>query len=178
MTLIVGIEHKGHAIMACDSLVSGTYGVDMLAASKLVRLGEYVIGYCGEALIGDVVSHLLDMPPLPASPRRAYGHLVTAVMPLLRAAFKEHKVDKTEHGDNFGGRLLIAARGLVFEVCCDYQVSRSQHGYIVVGSGATVALGSLASSERLAPRARAVAALLAAERHTSGVRRPWRFMTA
>jgi hypothetical protein len=83
----------------------------------------------------------------------------------------------TKDGGEVGGAFLVAVRGHVYKVDVDYQVARSAWGYDAVGSGKVAALGALSVGHGAEPKQRARAALLAAERHTAHVRRPWRFMS-
>lgn len=64
--------------------------------------------------------------------------------------------------------------GCAYVVGSDLAVHRSAHGYVAIGCGAPIALGALAvMPAALSARERALRALEAADRHSSGVRGPF-----
>jgi ATP-dependent protease HslVU (ClpYQ) peptidase subunit len=84
-----------------------------------------------------------------------------------------------DHGRKYvPSEALIAANGCVYEVGPDLCVVRSRYGYLAVGSGAQVAMGALAALPVDMPaQERALAALRAANRHSSYVRPPYHVLT-
>jgi hypothetical protein len=174
MTCIVGIEHEGGALLACDSMTSDHYSADVSAVPKLFRIGEYAFGFTSSWRMGDLLRYHLALPPVPRG--RLHRHITASVVPLIRACFKDGGFATTKEGAESGGTFLLAVRGHVYQITDDYQVGRSTWGYAAVGSGAVAARGALSALTEGDPRTRARAALVAAERHTAHVRRPWRFM--
>lgn len=177
MTTILGIEHADGALLAADSMGSGGGSADTCVPSKLIRHGEIILGFTGSFRMGDLLRYHLELEPVPRSdmPR----HIVTSVIPAIRAVYKDHGLATDNGGADACGALLIALRGRVYEVCPDYQVNRSAFGYNAVGSGSMVALGALSASAgtHMSPQTRAKAALVAAQKHATGTRPPWRFMS-
>lgn len=174
MTCIVGIEAPDGALLAADSISSNGADMCVRADRKLIRLGPYALGFTSSWRFGDILRYQLVLPP---PPRRGnvHRHLVREVVPALRKALTENGF-ATKDPENPGGAFLMAVQGRVFTIHADLQVGRSAHGYDALGSGSAVAMGALAALPDAEPRARARASLVAAERHTPFVRRPWRFL--
>lgn len=175
MTTILGIEHADGALLAADSMGSGNVCADTVVQSKLVRHGEFILGFTGSFRMGDILRYHLKIAAAPKT--QMYKHIVTSVVPAIRAAFKEYGLATEDGGASTCGAMLIATRGRVYEIAADYHVGRSVFGYNATGSGCYPALGALSASAGKSPRARAIAALVAAEKHTVGTRPPWRFMS-
>lgn len=174
MTCIVGIEHEGGALLAADSMSSDYYSADISTVPKLLRVGDYVFGFTSSWRMGDLLRYHVAFRPAPQ--RNLHRHVVTHVIPGIRECFKQGGFATQKEGAEVGGEFLIAVRDTVFRVSPDYMVGRSAHGYDSVGSGAKTALGALSATDGMEPKARAKAALAAAEKHTCHVRRPWRLM--
>ena len=175
MTCIVGIEHVGGALLTADSMSSDYYSADISTVPKLIRVGDYVFGFTSSWRMGDLLRYNVSIQSAPR--RDLHRHIVTHVIPAVRESFKQGGFATQKEGAEVGGEFSIAVRDHVFRVSPDYMFGRSAHGYDSVGSGAKTALGALAVTPGMDPKARAKAALLAAEKHTCHVRRPWRLMS-
>lgn len=180
MTCIVGIEHRGGVILGADSLASASdWTCHIESTSKLVRSDAYIFGFTSSFRMGDILRHhvALPGPPAGATEGKLLRHMVRAVVPVLRAAFKDGGWATTKDGAEVGGHFPIGVGGRLFCVQSEYQVLRSAHGYAAVGVCDGIAKGALAATEGQPPRVRLRKALLAAERHCVGVRGPFRFMS-
>ncbi len=175
MTCIVGIETPDGVLIGADSIaVAGwTANIRGAAEPKLFRLREYIIGFTSSYRMGDLLRYHLTIASPPKT--RLHRHMVVNVVPAIRACLKDGGFATTKDGAEVGGAFLVGVRGRVYLISQDYQVDRSTYGYNVTGM-TDQALGSLASTEGEEPRARIRKALEAAERHSIGVRRPWRFL--
>lgn len=177
MTCIVGIETEDGVIMGADSMAAdGSWFAHVRTdAPKVFALREYLFGFTTSFRMGDLLRYHLTLPPPPKS--RVHRHMVTAVIPAIRECLKSGGFATTANGAEAGGDFLMATRGRLYHVASDYQVGRSAHGYDAAGCGSSIALGALAATGGQEPRKRLRSALVAAERHSAGVRRPWRFIT-
>lgn len=175
MTCIVGIEHKDGVLLAADSMSSDYTSADVASVAKLFRVGEYAFGFTSSWRMGDLLRYHLALPNAPA--KDLHRHLVTVAIPAIRTCLKEGGFATVNNGVETGGSFLLAVCGKLFTIDTDFQVARSAHGYAAVGSGSKVALGALSATVGGDPKARATAALVAAEKHTCHVRRPWRFLS-
>lgn len=97
-------------------------------------------------------------------------------MPALRAGLKglDCTVDSPEHGTCFEGEMLLAYRGQIYRMESNFQLIVNKHHHDSVGSGATIALGSLMETWRIDnPRKRVMAALKAASEANASVAPPF-----
>jgi hypothetical protein len=178
MTCIVGIETEAGVILGADSMAGeATYWTaDTAVEPKVFRVGPYVLGFTTSFRMGELLRYHLALPPPPAR-GPFHRHMVTGVIPAIRACFKEHGFATSKDGAEVGGDFLIGVHGQLYHVQSNYHVGRSPHGYDAAGCGAQSALGALSATDGRKPRGRLRAALVAAERHNMGVRGPWRFVT-
>jgi ATP-dependent protease HslVU (ClpYQ) peptidase subunit len=146
MTAIVGIQGKGWAVIAADSMT--TYddkpyyakGVD-----KVVKKGEYVFAFAGDAIAGNI-ANLLWTPPKPIKTMAGDVFMQTKVLPSLREAMMSHGyMPDTTRDSAAGFDALIALNGVIYEIDHDYMWSRDDRGLYAVGSGGSLALGALAT---------------------------------
>jgi hypothetical protein len=98
--------------------------------------------------------------------------LVDAARDALKTAGWATKDKEQEEG----GTWLVGVAGRLFTVYADYQVAESADGYVAVGCGAQVAHGVLYATPSMPPRRRLQLALEAAQRHSAGVRGPFRYI--
>jgi len=174
VTCIVGIETESGVILGADSCAADGWGSHVRAEPKLFRVGAHVLGFTTSFRMGDLLRYHLKLPDPPK--RGHHRHLVTQVIPLIRACLKEGGFATTKDGADVGGDFLIGVHGSLFRVESDYQVGRSAFGYNATGSGGYVALGALAATEGRKPKDRLRLALEASSRHVLGVRGPWHFL--
>ena len=146
MTAIVGIQGKGWAVIAADSMT--TYddkpyyakGVD-----KAVRKGDYVFAFAGDAIAGNIAEFLWTPPKfIKTMPLDAF--MQVKVLPSLRDAMKEHGYEPDVIKDpNAGFDALMCVNGVIYEIDEEYMWSRDDRGLYSVGSGGQLALGALAT---------------------------------
>jgi ATP-dependent protease HslVU (ClpYQ) peptidase subunit len=146
MTAIVGIQGKGWAVIAADSMT--TYddkpyyakGVD-----KAIRKGDYVFAFAGDAVAGNIAEFLWTPPKLiKTMPLDAFVQV--KVLPSLRDAMREHGYEPDVIKDpNAGFDALICLNGVIYEIDEEYMWSRDDRGLYAVGSGGQLALGALAT---------------------------------
>lgn len=187
MTCIVGIEHQGKVWMGADSAYSDGRLQGLLAADspKIWRAGAHVVGVAGSARVADILRFQMTWPEPPA--RGLLGYVVRFVVPKIRTALRRGGRMQQEHdhqggygaegGDVSNMAIMLAVNGKLFTIEDDFQVNHARGGYDAIGSGEPVALGALHASKGLEPRSRLKMALVAAEMHTCGVRRPWRMLS-
>ena len=147
MTAIVGIQGKGWALIAADSMT--TYddkpyyakGVD-----KVTKKGDYVLGFSGDAIAGNIANYLWNPPKL-VKTIATDVFMQTKVLPSLREVMVEHGYNPDTSKDKDAGfDALICLNGVIYEVDQDYLWSRDDRGLYAVGSGGDLALGALAAA--------------------------------
>ena len=146
MTAIVGIQGKGWAVIAADSMT--TYDDKPYYAKgmdKAVRKGDYVFAFAGDAIAGNIAEFLWTPPKLIKTiPLDAF--MQVKVLPSLRDAMKEHGYEPDVIKDpNAGFDALMCVNGVIYEIDEEYMWSRDDRGLYSVGSGGQLALGALAT---------------------------------
>jgi len=146
MTAIVGIQGKGWAVIAADSMT--TYDDKPYYAKgmdKVVRKGDYVFAFAGDAVAGNIAEFLWT-PPKPIKTMPLDAFMQVKVLPSLREAMKEHGYEPDAIKDpNAGFDALMCLNGVIYEIDEEYMWSRDDRGLYSVGSGGQLALGALAT---------------------------------
>jgi hypothetical protein len=63
MTAIVGIQGKGWAVLAADSMTTYTDKPYVAkGCDKIVKVGEYLVAVAGDAIAGDILNNLWQPP--------------------------------------------------------------------------------------------------------------------
>ena len=146
MTAIVGIQGKGWAVIAADSMT--TYDDKPYYAKgmdKAVRKGDYVFAFAGDAVAGNIAEFLWTPPKL-IKTMTLDAFMQVKVLPSLREAMKEHGYEPDAVKDpNAGFDALMCLNGVIYEIDEEYMWSRDDRGLYAVGSGGSLALGALAT---------------------------------
>jgi ATP-dependent protease HslVU (ClpYQ) peptidase subunit len=146
MTAIVGIQGKGWAVVAADSMT--TYDDKPYYAKgmdKAVRKGDYVFAFAGDAIAGNIAEFLWTPPKL-IKTMQLDAFMQVKVLPSLRDAMKEHGYEPDAVKDpNAGFDALMCLNGVIYEIDEQYLWSRDDRGLYSVGSGGQLALGALAT---------------------------------
>lgn len=142
MTCIIAIKDgSGGVLMGADSAVSGGCGARVMAESKLVRHGEFLMGISGSARTAQVVQYGFT-PPKTENPD--LGYMVTSFPKALKEAFDAHFIappDEHGHGNHF--EILVAVRGQLFTVYTDFNVGTYPEPYAAIGCGGPQAMCAL-----------------------------------
>ena len=178
MTCIVALKHRGAVHMGADSAGVGGYSLMVRQDPKIYRNGPVLFGFTSSFRMGQLLGHAFRMPL--RSPELSLDKfMVTDFIDAIRKCLKDGGYAKKDNEVESAGRFLVAYASEIFMVDSDYQVGRPTAPFDSVGCGADLALGSLATTERIArslhPQARLTLALQAAEDMSAGVRAPFRF---
>lgn len=174
MTLIAAVVHDGQVWMGGDSAAIDGDDLTIPRTDKVFTTGDWLVGYCESFRLGQVVRFRLKF----AEPKGdLVEHLATVVVDELRKQLHKNGVAKaTEAEESMPGSLLLGIDGRLFSIESDYAVLEHPT-YAAIGCGAPYALGSLWSTGSADPAERLMTALLAAERHCTGVSRPFTILT-
>ena len=146
MTAIVGIQGKGWAVIAADSMT--TYDDKPYYAKgmdKVTKKGDYVFAFSGDAIAGNIASFLWA-PPKVIKSMSIDTFMQTKVLPSLRETMKDNGYEPDTVKDKDAGfDALICLNGIIYEVDQDYLWSRDDRGLYAVGGGGSLALGALAT---------------------------------
>lgn len=173
MTCIVGVVDGETVWIGGDSCSSRSSGEQANRADpKVFQRGEYLIGFTTSWRMGQLLRYRLEVPVRPES-MDLTEWMATEFIDAVRGCLTDGGFAHVEHGEEEGGEFLVTTAGRLYCVQSDYQVGEPSDGYDAVGCGAEVALGALAATEEMDGPARVRRALEAAERHMTGVRRPF-----
>jgi ATP-dependent protease HslVU (ClpYQ) peptidase subunit len=172
MTCIVAIVENGEVHIGGDSAGVGGYSITVRADRKVFRNGPFVMGFTTSFRMGQLLAHSLK------APRRhpeddVYAFMVTDFINAVRTCLKDGGYASKENETEAGGTFLVGYAGRLFTIYDDYQVGESVDGYVAVGCGQDLALGSLHSTVGQAPADRVRIALEAAEHFSAGVCGPF-----
>lgn len=106
---------------------------------KIVQINNYLVGYAGSQGIGQLVQ-MMDLPPITKNITKT---LRTTFVKSLKSTIEEY--GNASHLEDNSTDWLIGVSGRLFEISSqDWQVSEYEETSI--GSGNTIALGSLYTS--------------------------------
>jgi len=146
MTAIVGIQGKGWAVIAADSMT--TYDDKPYYAKgmdKVIKKGDYVFAFAGDAIAGNIANYMW-VPPKIIKTISLDAFMQSKVLPSLRDVMKEHGYDPDAIKDKDAGfDALLCLNGIIYEIDQDFLWSRDDRGLYAVGSGGNLALGALAT---------------------------------
>lgn len=184
MTCIAGVADGKNVWIGGDSASGGEDGwaIARVVAPKVFPLQikgtnqRLLIGYTSSFRMGQIIQYHLRLPdnPIPV-PGLEQRYVIDPLIPLIRAALKEHGFTKIEHNEETGGVFLIGLQGHLFRIDSDFHVRERLDGYEAIGCGAAFALGALWTN-RLAgvdPAASVFQALRAAGHLSGGVANPF-----
>lgn len=175
MTCIVGVADKGRVVIGGDSAGVAGYDLSIRGDEKVFRNGPYLMGFAGSFRMGQLLHHAFE-PPYPPDAKRLDKFMVTDFIDGVRGCLEAGGWLRTKHERERGGFFLVGVRGQLFRIESDFQVGRDVNGYVALGCGDNLALGSLhatADMQDVDARDRVRWALEAAAFHSAGVAAPF-----
>jgi ATP-dependent protease HslVU (ClpYQ) peptidase subunit len=146
LTAIVGIQGKGWAVIASDSMTTYTDKPYIAKGyDKIVKVNEYLIAVAGDASAGDILNNLWQ-PPKVIKSQDPDRFLMIRVLPSIKQTLTDAGYDPSPKGkndDDAGWDALICFNGKLFQVSDDYGYMRDDRGLYGIGSGGGLALGAL-----------------------------------
>jgi ATP-dependent protease HslVU (ClpYQ) peptidase subunit len=145
MTCVAAVVHDGHVYMAADSAADYGGTVVMLGVPKVVRRGEFVLGFSGSVRVAGLVRNTFEPPPVPPGADLA-AYMAGAFCDALYRLVDAHsafEVDKETGRKCLGGALLVGVRGRIFMADEQFGCPPVAGSYFAIGSGADLALGTL-----------------------------------
>ncbi len=171
MTCVVGVVHEGKVWMGGDSAGADSgWSLSLRVQPKVFKRGPFLIGYTTSFRMGQLLQWTLATDPPEGDP---FEFMCTGFIDAVRKSLKDGGFAKKSDEKEEGGSFLVGFAGRLFGVHSDYQVSEETCGYDAVGCGAEVARGAMSATPRWNPERRLSTALVAAERHSAGVRGPF-----
>jgi hypothetical protein len=174
VTAVVGLVHNGTVHLGGDSAGVSGWDLTVRADPKVFTVGPFAIGFTTSFRMGQVLRWSFKPPKPPADHLDRF--IATTLVDAARDALKAAGFARKDHDQEEGGAWLVGVAGRLFHVQSDYNVAESADGYTAVGCGAQVAHGVLYATPTVPPRRRLQLALEAAQRHSAGVRGPFRYV--
>lgn len=145
MTAIVGIAEKGRVWLGGDSAASYVGTILTKADGKVSRLGEFVVGACGNGITLTILRYSFRPPKIEGDLDR---YMSAKFVCGLRDCLKKHDAlgENSEEGmSSFGdgGAILVGVRGCLYWIDNVFSVARLIEPYCAIGSGGDLALGAL-----------------------------------
>lgn len=175
MTCIVGLESEGRVWLGGDrAAVDQSHFLTHCEQPKVFRRAGLVFGYTSSFRMGQLLQYRLAVPDIPDD-QPIDEYMATSFIDAVRNCLKDGGYTKVDCSRETIGTFLVGVRGHLYVVDDDYNVRRDNGGFNAVGSGLSVALGSLHSTAKLRmhPRERIGMALEAASTFVTSVRGPF-----
>lgn len=183
MTCIVAVTDGKRIVMGGDSAGVAGHSLTVRKDIKVFKRKDesqttWLFGFTTSFRMGQLIQYELALPQISEKARGdLHGFMVTKFIPSLRACLKSGGYARKKEEAEIGGTFLVGLLGHIFEIESDYQVAESADPFCAVGCGHDLAKGSLYTSGNTPSlHDRALRALEAAERYSSGVRGPFAFV--
>jgi ATP-dependent protease HslVU (ClpYQ) peptidase subunit len=173
MTCIVGVEHAGGVVIGGDSAGVGGQLVDIRSDAKVFKRGPYLMGFTTSFRMGQLLRYGGKEPPKVDLTQELDLFMATKFIDWVRETEKDGGFLHNDSGRETNGSFLVGVKKTLYLIDSDLQIGRSSNGYLSVGCGEAIALGSLFSTPAKKPRDRVRLALEAATHHSTGVRGPY-----
>lgn len=175
MTVIAGLVHEGRVLIGGDSAGVSGWQITIRADPKVFVNGDYVLGFTSSFRMGQLLRWSFQPPAPPKDPNDLHWFMTIEWVNALRSCLQAGGWAKRRDEREEAGIFLVGVAGHLFLIDGDYQVGVPADGYHAVGAGEEFAIGALHATAGfgMAPEARVVAALTAAEHHCGAVRSPF-----
>jgi len=137
MTCIVGISNGDNVYIGGDRGISDKDIILPLCRPKVMKNGEYIIGYAGSQGVGQL-AHIMTAPIVGKDVEKTLRTTFIKSLKTIIEEFGPGNLTESESHTDF----LVGCKGRLFEISTeDWSVSELE--YSAVGSGGNIALGSL-----------------------------------
>lgn len=181
MTCIVATLDRTNnsVVMAADSIgIDSGLNYRVVTQSKLIRLGDFLIGFAGSFRVGDILRYCLKMPPI------EYGdyiekYLVTKFVPALQSALENaNALSKDEDGHTVHP-FLLAYKDRLFKIDGDFHIQENANGFESIGVACEIAIGAMAALDKrkMTAEKKVLTALEIACKFSAGVTKPFNLMS-
>lgn len=173
MTCVVALNHEGRIYFGSDSAASDGETIDVVSKPKFIEKPDIIIGFCGSFRVAQIIEYYF---PFGNKAKKTEKWLHTKFIETLRNLLDKHGARDFQGGDllSNGSGLLVSINQKIYEVQQDFSIAHYDRGYAAIGSGASMALASLHSTEGLIePEERLLRALRAAGAFSVGCAPPY-----
>lgn len=179
MTCIAAVVKDGVVYMGGDTGGVDTDGgtIALFKDKKVFIRKGYLIGYAGSYTFGKLLQHVFDLPDIPpglVSSDSIEKFVNGVLMPSLRKQSKSMDLSTEE----LDFECLFGIKGHLYLVSNDWVALEPDSGFLSVGSGQQVAIGSLYTTQTWKdPVKRINAALTASEEYCTSVLGPFTILS-
>jgi ATP-dependent protease HslVU (ClpYQ) peptidase subunit len=131
MTVIAAYMDDKRCVIGCDSMGTTSY-VKYRVGSKLIHKGECSIGVCGDLRTIDIITEDEQL------------YEVFSIDSLRR--FRDRLMELVPDVKTHESELLIVSNQGIFGIESNFALARIPRGYMAIGSGEELALGSMFNS--------------------------------
>lgn len=177
MTCIIAIKEDNRIWLGADSCLTSSHQVTV-GRPKIIKKGEFLLGGAGSLRTLQLFQYstpLLDI----IEGEDIYHYLINTVTHQMRQTLKTHGNIEKDKKEQTRNEFIIAFRGEIYKIGCDFAINNPVENYTAIGSGEKFALGSLHATELsgLDPRTRITQALDAASKYNSFVAPPYEILS-
>lgn len=147
MSCVIGIVEKGITYFGYETTGAGATQKARYNTPKVFRSGDYVIGYAGSYRVGQILRYYTKYPNPDYSDLSKL--MSTEFVDAMMSSMDDNRVIKNrdEIAEMDGAETLVSIGGKLFVVQTDLSVVEPKYNYWAIGSGWSVALGSLYSTD-------------------------------
>lgn len=145
MTTIVGVQGEGGCFLAADSRTTTPQGrpYSHPKMSKIVDRDGYLIACSGDADACDIIQYVWEPPKPDAKVKDIYLYMITVVAPSIRECLEESSYERDTSDKDSGFLVLLAYKGIIYEIDESFNVCLRDDGIYGIGSGSRYAIGAL-----------------------------------
>ena len=176
MTCVIGIKNNNKIYIGADSLAIAGQLKYNRKDKKIFYVGNILFGTAGTARSAQLLEYNLNIPQ--HSKGNDFKYLCTKLVPAIRKVFIDGGAIGSDRGiEKFDGEIIVAYNNNLYYIHGDFQIGNVVENYLVIGSGAEIALGSLFNDnfckKDIVPKLQLLNALEASEKYTTTVGRPF-----
>jgi ATP-dependent protease HslVU (ClpYQ) peptidase subunit len=155
MTTIGIVLTNKECVMMSESGITDESFVTCAPMNKIVRQGDWLIAAAGSDRVCDVLQYVIKYPAIPPTLKKKedemnwFEYIAKRIIPLIRKVAQEQLTLDVKDGvaELPDSELILVTHGKAFSISNTLGVSRCSP-YWAIGSGGTLALGSLATAFR------------------------------
>jgi hypothetical protein len=155
MTTIGIASTNKQCVMMSESGITDEQFTTAMPMSKIIRQGEWLIAAAGSDRVCDTLQYIVKYPAIPPQLKKKedemswYQWIAKRVIPLIRKIAQEQLTLDVKDGvaELPDSELLLVTHGRAFSISNTLGISKCTP-YWAIGSGGTLALGSLATAHR------------------------------
>jgi 20S proteasome alpha/beta subunit len=155
MTTIGIATTNKQCVMMSESGITDENFVTSMPMNKIIRQGDFLIAAAGSDRVCDVLQYLVKYPAVPPQLKKKedymswYQWIAKRIIPLIRKVAQEQLTLDVKDGvaELPDSELLLVTHGKAFSISNTLGISRCTP-YWAIGSGGSLALGSLATAFR------------------------------